>query len=247
MNQPAFEVLRREAQGPFVILCDHASNHIPPELNALGLDPPDVARHIAWDIGAAGVVRELSNLLDSAAILCGTSRLVVDCNRHPGAVDLIPEISDGTSIPGNQNLPAPAMQSRIERWFTPYHDEIEALLAGGSPFVLSIHSMTPVLGGVPRPWQISLSSHTDRSVVDPLLAALRRPGNIAVGDNQPYDLDPSFDYSIPFHAMHHNLRYLQIEFRQDEITDAKGQAARAQRLAAALSCVLPISLRSGAA
>ncbi len=160
MNQPAFEVLRRDAQGPFVILCDHASNHIPAELNALGLDPPDLARHIAWDIGAAGVARELSNLLDSPAILCGTSRLVIDCNRHPGAADLIPETSDTTVIPGNQNLTEQAKQARVDRSFTPYHDEIEAVLATRiNPFVLSIHSMTPVLAGVPRPWQISLEPH----------------------------------------------------------------------------------------
>jgi predicted N-formylglutamate amidohydrolase len=244
MNQPAFEALRPDAKGPFVILCDHASNHIPAELNALGLDAADLARHIAWDIGAAGVARELSNLLDAPAILCVTSRLVIDCNRHPGAADLIPEVSDSTVIPGNRNLTAEARQSRIDRWFTPYHDAIEAVLEARSPLVLSIHSMTPVLAGVARPWQISLSSHTDRSLVDPLLAALRRPGDIAVGDNQPYDLDPAFDYSIPFHAMRRNLPYLQIEFRQDEIAGAKGQAAWAQRLAAALPSLLPISLQS---
>ena len=230
MNQPAFEVLRRHASGPFVILCDHASNHIPAELNGLGLDAADLARHIAWDIGAAGVARELSNLLDAPAILCATSRLVIDCNRHPGAVDFIPQISDGTVIPGNRNLTAQAKQSRMDRWFTPYHDEIEALLADRSPLILSIHSMTPVLAGVPRPWQIALSSHTDRSIVEPLLADLRRSADITVGDNQPYDLDPAVDYSIPFHAMRRNLPYLQIEFRQDEIADAKGQAAWAQRL-----------------
>jgi predicted N-formylglutamate amidohydrolase len=245
MNPPAFEVLRRDAKGPFVILCDHASNHIPEELNALGLDPANLRRHIAWDIGAAGVARELSELLDSPAILCGTSRLVIDCNRHPGAIDLIPEVSDGTAIPGNQNLTEPAKQLRADRWFAPYHDEIEALLtARAKPFVLSIHSMTPILAGVPRPWQISLSSHTDRSIVEPLLETLRRPGDITVGDNQPYDLNPAFDYSIPFHAMRRSLPYLQIEFRQDEIADAKGQAAWAQRLAAALPRVLTISLRS---
>ena len=245
MSQPAFEVLRRDARGPFAILCDHASNHIPAGLNALGLDAPNLARHIAWDIGAAGVARELSNLLDSPAILCGTSRLVIDCNRHPGAVDLIPEVSDGTTMPGNRNLTEQAKQSRIDRWFTPYHDEIEAVLdARVKPFVLSIHSMTPVLAGVARPWQISLSSHTDRSLVDPLLAALRRSADIAVGDNQPYDLDPAFDYSVPFHAMRRHLPYLQIEFRQDEIADAQGQAAWARRLAAALPSVLPISLQS---
>src|SRR5579863_2563124 len=127
MNPPAFKVLRRDAQGPFVILCDHASNHIPGELNALGLDPADLTRHIAWDIGAAGVARELSSLLDSPAILCGTSRLVIDCNRHPGAADLIAEVSDGTVIPGNRGLTEPAKQLRIKLWFAPYHDEIEAV------------------------------------------------------------------------------------------------------------------------
>jgi predicted N-formylglutamate amidohydrolase len=244
MNRPAFEVLRRDAKGPFVILCDHASHHIPAELNGLGLGPAGLARHIAWDIGAAGVARELSKLLDAPAILCGTSRLVIDCNRHPGAVDLIPEVSDGTWIPGNQNLTAQARQSRVERWFAPYHDEIDSMLAARSAFVLSIHSMTPVLAGVPRPWQISLSSYSDRSIVDPLLETLRRPGDITVGDNQPYDLDPAVDYSIPFHAMRRNLPYLQVEFRQDELADAKGQDAWAQRLAAALPSVLPTSLRS---
>ncbi len=235
MNQPAFEVLRRDAHGPFLILCDHASNHIPAELNGLGLDAADLARHIAWDIGAAGVVRELSKLLDSPAILCATSRLVVDCNRHPGAADLIPEVSDGIVIPGNRNLTGEARQSRIDPWFTPYHDEIEALLADRSPLILSIHSMTPVLAKVPRPWQISLSSYTDRSIVDPLLENLRCTlGDAVVGDNQPYDLDPAIDFSIPFHAMRRNLPYLQIEFRQDEVADSEGQAAWAQRLAAAL-------------
>ncbi len=235
MNQPAFEVLRRGAQGGFVILCDHASNHIPAELNGLGLDPADLTRHIACDIGAAGVARELSNLFDSPAILCGTSRLVIDCNRHPGAAGLIPEISDGILIPGNQNLTEQAKQSRIDRWFAPYHDAVEALLADSSSFVLSVHSMTPVLAGVARPWQISLSSYTDRSIVDPLLEKLRRTlGDAVVGDNQPYDLDPAIDFSIPFHAMRRNLPYLQIEFRQDEVADSEGQAAWAQRLAAAL-------------
>ncbi len=239
MYPSAFEVVRPDAASPFLILCDHASNHVPDELNALGLGGADLARHIAWDIGAAGVTRELSNLLDATAILCGTSRLVIDCNRHLTATDLIPEVSDGTRIPGNQNLTSQARQSRVDRWFAPYHDSIEAMLEAvpetRSPLVLSIHSMTPALAGVPRPWQISLSSHTDRSLVDPLLAALRRPGDITVGDNQPYDLDPSFDYTIPFHAMRRHLRYLQVEFRQDEIADAKGQAAWAQRLYQAIS------------
>jgi len=103
--------------------------------------------------------------------------------------------------------------------------------------------MTPALAEVPRPWKIYSSSHTDGSVVDPLLVSLRGFADITVGD-QPHDLDPAFDYTIPFHAMRRHLRYLQIEFCQDEVADAKGETAWARRLAVALSSVLRISLRS---
>jgi predicted N-formylglutamate amidohydrolase len=99
---------------------------------------------------------------------------------------------------------------------------------------VSIHSMTASLAGQPRPWQIALSSYTDRSLAEPLLAALRLPGNVVVGDNQPYDLDPAVDYTIPFHALRRGLPHLQVEFRQDEIPDAATQHGWAQRLAQAL-------------
>jgi predicted N-formylglutamate amidohydrolase len=239
-NEPGFDVLRAKGRGRFVIFCDHASNHIPPELDDLGLRPSDLARHIAWDIGAAGVTEALSNLFDAPAILCATSRLVIDCNRHPAAIDLIPERSDGTIIPGNRNLTEQARILRIERWFAPYHAAVESVLAARearrlSSFVLSIHSMTACLAGDARPWKIALSNHGDRSIVQPVLDSLRRSGDVAVGDNQPYDLDPAVDYSIPFHAMRRNLPYLQVEFRQDEVGDAQGQTGWAQRFAAALA------------
>ena len=66
----------------FLLVCDHASNHIPEELNNLGLPPSELQRHIAWDIGAAGVTNALSDILGAPAILSDTSRLVVDCNRQ---------------------------------------------------------------------------------------------------------------------------------------------------------------------
>ena len=67
-----------------------------------------------------------------------------------------------------------------------------------------------------------------------MLAALRHDGEILVGDNQPYDLDPKIDFSIPFHAMRRNLTHLQVEFRQDEVSDASAQRHWAVRFAQAL-------------
>ena len=235
----ASRILRPEGSGRFVLFCDHASNYIPLELHDLGLPASELARHIAWDIGAAGVTEALSEIFDAPAILCETSRLVIDCNRHLNASDLIPEVSDGTGIPGNLHLSAAARATRIERWFRPYHDGVESILLerearGVQSIAVSIHSMTPCLAGESRPWQIALSSHVDRSFADPVLAALRRSGEVVVGDNQPYDLDPEVDYSVPFHALRRKLPHIQVEFRQDEISDAITQRRWAIRFAQAL-------------
>jgi predicted N-formylglutamate amidohydrolase len=203
-------ILRPQGRGRFVIFCDHASNHIPAELQELGLPPSELSRHIAWDIGAAGVTTELSRIL-----------------------------SDGVPIPGNRDLSVAARQLRVAQWFEPYHAAVESVIAdrearGLTSIALSIHSMTECLAGVARPWQIALSSHQDRCLVDPVLAALRNPSDVTVGDNQPYDLDPAVDYSTPYHAMRRNMPYLQVEFRQDEVATPAGQIEWARRFAAAL-------------
>ncbi|MGA3203916.1 MAG: N-formylglutamate amidohydrolase [Bryobacteraceae bacterium] len=231
----AFRILRPAGKGRFVIFCDHASNRIPAELGNLGLPARELDRHIAWDIGAAGVSEELSNIFDAPAILCGTSRLVIDCNRQLDAPDLIPEVSDGTAIPGNRGLSEQARRMRIEQWFHPYHAAVESVIGdAGDTIALSIHSMTECLAGEIRPWEIAFSSYGDRRLVEPILETLRRPGDISVGDNQPYDLNPAVDYSIPFHAMRRKMPYLQVEFRQDEVAEKAGQIRWARRFADAL-------------
>jgi len=233
-------ILHAQGRGRFVLLCDHASNHIPAELGNLGLPASELARHIAWDIGAAIVAETLSELLDAPAILCETSRLVIDCNRQLGAPSLIPVVSDGTPVPGNTALSGAQRTERIERWFRPYHDAVESVLLeraalGTESIVIAVHSMTPSLNGQARPWQIALSSHADRRLADPVLKALRAPGDVVVGDNEPYRIDSGVDYSIPFHAMRRGLLHLQVEFRQDEIADADAGRRWAGRFAKALS------------
>lgn len=236
MMPPSFQMRRPDATGPFVIVCDHATNHVPFELHDLGLSADDLSRHIAWDIGAAAITEILSERFDSPAILCGTSRLVIDCNRQLDAPDLIPPVSDGTSIPGNADLSETDRQNRIRQYFQPYHDAIEQLIERRTNTVLlSIHSMTEKMKDVFRPWPIAVSSYKDRSLVDPLLTELRSMNSFRVGDNEPYDLDPKVDYSTPYHAIRRGIPHLQIEFRQDEIGSEDGQRLWAGRLGDALT------------
>ncbi len=234
-----FDIVNSNGKAAVVIICDHASNAVPLTVGDLGVAPGDMRRHIAWDIGAAPIARRLAEIFDAPAVMCGTSRLVVDCNRKLHDPTLIPLASDGTVIPGNQGLTAAQRLHRIDAYFRSYHDACRQvvkgkLATGERPLLLSIHSMTDRMKGGHRPWEISLSSDENRKATDPVLAALKRVPGLVVGDNEPYDMDPLADYSTPEHALAHGLDYLQVEFRQDCVAGPEGQERFAMILAQAI-------------
>jgi predicted N-formylglutamate amidohydrolase len=240
---PPFVAIPGDYNRGVVVICDHASKTIPPELNGLGLSAEDLERHIAWDIGAAEIAIFLAGRFKLPAVLCGVSRLVIDCNRDPADPASIPAEVDRTPIPGNANLRIWDKAERMSRWFMPYHDAIgqmmtAALAAVKEPVVLSVHSMTAELNGELRTWPIALSSHEDKRLSNPMLAALRKRIGMLVGDNQPYALDPAEDYSVPHHAMRRGLRHLQVEFRQDLVATEQGAAKWAKVFGDALAEVL---------
>jgi predicted N-formylglutamate amidohydrolase len=245
MTDVPYRLVNEAGQAPMVIICDHASNRVPAGYGDLGLPAAAFERHIAWDIGAAGVSEILARRLDAPAILSTVTRLLIDCNRRFEDPGLAPATSDGTEIPANRDLSA---EERAKRWRTyhqPYHAAIAQVIdrkleSGVQPVVLAIHSMTPALRGTARPWQIAVCWDGDQRLSAPMLSALRACAGIAVGDNEPYRLDAAEDYSVPVHATRRGLKHLQIEFRQDEIADAAGQ----QRWAALFGDCLERVLRA---
>lgn len=236
-NEPAvFETLREGGGSPFFLTCDHAGRRIPRRLGALGLDEHDLRRHIAWDIGAAGVTRFLAEDLDAFAILQTYSRLVIDCNRPPDAYDLIPVVSEHTAIDANRALPPAERQTRVDTIFTPYHERIARELdlrqrAGTPTILMAIHSFTPVFKGVPRPWHVGLLFNRDGRLARHMLTALKARGDLVVGENEPYAVGDASDYTIPVHGEQRGLPHVEIEIRQDLIADEAGQRAWAQLLA----------------
>jgi predicted N-formylglutamate amidohydrolase len=221
---------------PFLLVCDHAGNRIPRRLGTLGVPDSERQRHIAWDIGAAKVVRHMIARLGGLAILQTYSRLVIDCNRPQGAESAIPTISEDTAIPGNLNLSAADRARRLAEIFQPYHDRIAAELdrrqTAQIPTVLvAIHSFTPVYRGVTRPWHVGLLYNRDGRLARPMMDLLNREGGLVVGDNQPYSVSDESDYTIPVHAERRGLPYGEIEIRQDLIADEAGQAWAADLLA----------------
>jgi predicted N-formylglutamate amidohydrolase len=245
----AFQPVERIA-GPLgagvAILCDHASNALPPGYDGLGLPPEAFARHIAYDIGAAWLARRLAKLLQAPAVLSTFSRLLIDPNRGADDPTLVMRLSDGAIVPGNARLDPDEIARRRNLYWRPYReaciDLVERMSAGGRPpAVLSIHSFTPFWRGQERPWKVGVLWDIDPRLPQPLLAALAKepdlqPASETIGDNEPYDGALAGD-TIDEVATARGLANALIEVRQDLIAtraDAEAWAARLARLIAPL-------------
>ena len=241
---PAPGVLHRaHGASPLLLVADHAGQAIPAALGDLGLAPGEIDRHIGWDIGIAGVLRELSPLLDAWAIEQVYSRLVIDCNRPLGSPTLMPALSDGTVVAGNASLHQSHRQARIDAIHAPYHAAIAAELdrraaLGRAAVPVLLHSFTPVMNGVARPGHCGVLYNRDSRLAMRLHTALLAEDGLVVGDNQPYAVSDDSDYGANVHAEGRGLAYVEIEIRQDLIADASGQQAWAQRLARLLPPLL---------
>ncbi len=227
-----------------VLTCDHASCAIPRCLRQLGLDAREIRRHIGWDIGAELVTLNLSQRFDAPAVLSSYSRLVIDCNRRIGSETSIPEVSDGTPIPGNLGISMAEADQRAEALFRPYHAAISQVLngvrqSGRTPLYVAIHSFTIKLAqGGRRPWHFGVLWDRDPRIAVPLIRALRRSPGVLVGDNEPYSARDHFDFSQEFHASSKGLPSALVEIREDLIRNDAGVARYADLLGGALESAL---------
>ena len=242
VHMTPFHITGEDRPGRWLVTCDHASNLVPADVGggSLGIGPEDMARHIAWDVGAAGVAEALGVLLDSPVICSDFSRLVIDPNRGEEDPTLVMKLYDGTIIPGNRQVDAAEVERRLAALHRPYHAALARLAARqADTVILAIHSFTPCLKGrPPRPWQVGvLYAETDARLSRPLIARLQAVPGLCVGDNEPYAGYLPGD-AIDRHALAMGRHNTLIEVRNDLIGDQAGQAAWAALLAPILSRVL---------
>lgn len=221
-----FQVLNPLAETPILLVCDHASCRFPKSLGDLGLDPFARRCHLAVDIGAGALTERLAASLGVTAVLAQYSRLVVDYNRQlmdPGA---FLEYGDGLVIPGNRKLQQSDKDLRADTLYWPYHTAVEQQVrrlrnAAQPPAFIAVHSFTPVMDGVTRPWELGVLWDTDTRLRDIFLTDFTAAGYV-VGDNQPYSGKAPQDFTIDHHAEEIGLPHLGIEIRQDLIDDDRG-------------------------
>jgi len=239
-----YTIVNAEGKSNVLLVCDHASNLIPGSLDNLGLGETSLQQHIAYDIGSRNLTRHLIEHLDAPAVLAGYSRLVVDLNRSLEDESLMPLVSDGTVILGNQKMSDAHRSQRIREFFTPYRQAIDGMLNGFrdrgiTPAIIAIHSFTPQMLGHQRPWQVGVLWDKDPRIPVPLIRNLRSlPGGLQIGDNEPYSGKHPADYTIDHHAEANGLPHVSIEVRQDLVTSESGAEEWAGILHEALRDIL---------
>lgn len=237
------DLVRADSSGTVGLVCEHAGQAVPQSLGNLGLSAGEIDLHIGWDIGAEGVARGLSELLNAPLVIQRYSRLVIDCNRPLGAHSSIPEESDRIRILGNLNLSADQRRQREVEIFAPYAKAALSLSEKpGLQALFSIHSYTPNLSGAPRPWDIGFLYRATTSGGERLASLCKALWpELCVGRNEPYRIESDSDWFIPVCAEPTGLAHCLIEIRNDHIASAAGQADWAARLAKLITVFLETS------
>jgi predicted N-formylglutamate amidohydrolase len=237
-----FEIIEGARDRGMVLVADHARRDLPEEYGSLGLPASEFERHIAYDIGVEAVTRRLAALTGAPAVIANFSRLLIDPNRGEDDPTLIRQLYDGTIVPGNYPISAEEREKRLDRFYRPYHDAVASMIASvaaaseHAPFVFSVHSFTPRMQGIARPWHVGVLWDRDDRAVRPLLDMLSADPALVVGDNEPYDGALRGD-TMYQHCIVNGFAHALIEIRQDLIADEAGQEEWAQRLAPMLDAI----------
>lgn len=250
-NRPeAVETVNAQGAGRVLLLCEHASNHVPARYDGLGLDAEGRASHAAWDPGARAVALALSRALDAPLVASRVSRLVYDCNRPPEAASAMPEQSELVEVPGNRDLTQAQRDERIATVYRPFCAAVSALMAdrrtrGRPTALITVHSFTPVYFGQPRATEIGILHDADARLADAMLAEAHRLPHRRIARNDPYGPEDGVTHSLKIHGLDNALPNVMIEIRNDLIADAAGVAALAQDLMTLIAPALDAVLGPG--
>ena len=244
-DNQSYEVVPGDPKSGYLLICDHATNIVPPCLGAdpcLGLPGDEFERHIAYDIGVRDLTIELAAKLGAPAVMSRFSRLVIDPNRGADDPTLVMRIADGAVVPGNARLSQTEIEQRKTMFHAPYHQAIsdlidQAMMAGVPPALFSVHSFTPVFKGKTRPWHATVLWDDDPRFPMPLLRLLEAQTDLVVGENVPYSGALKGD-TLFTHGSARGLANALIEVRQDLIATPEASIEWANRLAVMLAQIV---------
>ena len=231
LDDTLMDVRNAQAASPVVIVCEHASAHIPEEFQELGLDDAALQSHVAWDPGAMAVAERMAEKLDAVLIAAKTSRLVYDCNRPPDAPDAMPAQSEIFAVPGNKGLTALQKTARVATYYEPFRAGVAQIMARiTDPILITVHSFTPIYHGAKRDVEIGILHDSDARLADALLAG--ETSRHIVRRNEPYGPSDGVTHTLKEHALPGGHLNVMLEIRNDLIASKEAQTEMADMLAA---------------
>jgi predicted N-formylglutamate amidohydrolase len=243
LDGPAVLAGNTEGNGPFLIVCDHASNRVPVSLGTLGLDEAALQSHAAWDPGAYAIALKLARLLDAPLVHAAYSRLVYDVNRPPDSSQAIRETSEIYDVPGNRGLSRSEREARANAIYYPFHARIAAMIdertaRSQDTVLIDLHSFTPVYHGEQRDVQLGILHDVDSRLADAVLTVAPQFTSLKTGRNTPYGPQDGVTHTLAKHAIPRGLLNVMIEIRNDLIAGDDEQTAIAETLAGMLASAL---------
>lgn len=229
------------ARVAWVLTCEHASAALPRAYRGLGVSRHERVDHIGWDIGARGVQREVARRLGIPAVASRWSRLLIDCNRDLHDDSLIVRVSDGVHVPGNTRVGRAERARRIALAHTPYHTAVDRMVArakrrapDAAVQILALHTFTPVMNGVARPFDIGVLFDAYPELARRLGRALAGLG-YRVRYNEPYSGLAGLIYSARRHGDAHDVAYVELEINNALLRSQAGIGRLGRDVARALA------------
>ena len=228
-----------------LLVCEHASAQIPEEFGGLGLSDAQLKSHIAWDPGALETARGISKRLNATLVHSRVSRLVYDCNRPPDAASAMPERSEDTRVPGNQDLTPDQKAARVDRFYRPFETLLSVALDARSDVqaLVTIHSFTPVFRGETRSVEVGILHDDDRRFADAILSVA---SGYAIARNAPYGPEDGVTHTLSHHAMPRGILNVMIEIRNDLIATPEDCALMADTISGWLNAALETCAKTDA-
>jgi len=229
------EVIGAPVEGSALILCEHASHHIPARYHGLGLSASARQSHAAWDPGARAVALHLARALHAPLVAARLSRLVYDCNRPPDAASAMPERTEVIEVPGNHGLSAAERAARAAAVYAPFCAAVGQVIAarkaaGRATALITIHSFTPVWFGTARSCEIGILHDSDTRLADAMLAEAHRLPHRVIRRNDPYGPEDGVTHSLKIHGLAQGLPNVMIEIRNDLLHGAAAEARLAEEV-----------------
>lgn len=197
-----------------LVTCEHGGSELPPGRPWHAQDLRLKGTHWAGDLGAGDFSREIAARLRVPALIHDFSRLIIDVNRPLDDPTLFRATAEGVPIELNQSITVAERQKRIERYYRPYHDELNFLThILNPPLLLSVHSFTNNYEGKRRDIDLGILFNRHESLALEFEAYFRSAG-YQVRLNEPWSGKEGFMYALSQVETDEN-RGIMLEFRQD--------------------------------